>query len=127
MARLGPMSDSTHTEIEALYLAFNERDIDAVLDRLAPDVDWPNGWEGGRISGHEAIRDYWTRQWAEIDPYVSPAAFATLRDGRIAVSVDQFVKDHQGEVIDSGRVVHVYTRDASGLITHMEIAEPDAS
>lgn len=121
------MSDPTHADIEALYLAFNERDVDAVLLRLSPEVDWPNGWEGGRVIGHEAVRDYWTRQWGEIDPYVSPAAYATLRDGRVAVSVDQLVKDHGGEVIDSGRVVHIYTFDDGGLITHMEIAEPDDS
>jgi nuclear transport factor 2 (NTF2) superfamily protein len=120
-------ADPRHSEIEALYLAFNERDIDAVLVKLAPDVDWPNAWEGGRAIGHDAVRDYWTRQWSEIDPYVSPAGFATLRDGRVAVSVDQLVKDHDGNVIGSGRVVHTYTFGEDGLVTQMEVAELDES
>ena len=55
-----------------MYAAFNERDIDGVLDAMTPDVDWPNGWEGGRVLGREAVRDYWSRQWAQIDPRVDP-------------------------------------------------------
>ncbi|MDQ2842107.1 MAG: nuclear transport factor 2 family protein, partial [Acidobacteriota bacterium] len=47
-----------------LYAAFNARNIDAVLPALHPDVDWPNGWEGGRMRGRDAVRAYWTRQWA---------------------------------------------------------------
>jgi ketosteroid isomerase-like protein len=44
------------------YAAFNARNIDAVLAAMHPDVDWPNGWEGGRVRGHDQVRDYWTRQ-----------------------------------------------------------------
>jgi hypothetical protein len=42
------------------YAAFNARNIDAVLAAMHPDVDWPNGWEGGRVRGHPQVRDYWT-------------------------------------------------------------------
>jgi hypothetical protein len=38
------------------YGAFNARDIDAVLAVLHPEVDWPNGMEGGRVHGHAAER-----------------------------------------------------------------------
>lgn len=31
------------------YAAFNERDIDRALAAMAPDVAWPNGWEGGHV------------------------------------------------------------------------------
>jgi hypothetical protein len=41
------------------YQAFNTRDIDSALAAMAPDVDWANGWEGGRVVGHDAVRDYW--------------------------------------------------------------------
>src|SRR3954451_5074601 len=68
-------------QLRTLYVAFNARDVEAVLARTADDVDWPNAWEGGRVCGHAAVRDYWTRQWAEIDPYVEPVGFATLPDG----------------------------------------------
>ena len=64
-----------------LYAAFNARDIDAVLARLDADVDWPNAWEGGRLRGREAVRAYWTRQWAAIDGRVRHVY--TLRDGLV--------------------------------------------
>jgi len=49
---------STAEEVlKRIYDAFNARDIDAVLVALHPDVDWPNGWEGGRVTGHSALRD----------------------------------------------------------------------
>jgi hypothetical protein len=35
------------------YRAFNARDVDAVLAAMHEDVDWPNGWEGGHVHGHE--------------------------------------------------------------------------
>ena len=68
-----------------MYEAFNARDIDAVLRQMAADVDWPNAWEGGRVHGHEGVRDYWTRQWSAIDPAVEPVGFTTRSDGSIAV------------------------------------------
>ena len=37
-----------------MYAAFNRREIDTVLAAMHPDVDWPNGWEGGRVHGHAA-------------------------------------------------------------------------
>ena len=55
------MSD-TKSLIEQAYEAFNRRDIDGALARMAPDVSWPKASEGGRISGKEEIRAYWTRQ-----------------------------------------------------------------
>ena len=71
----------------ALYGAFNDRDIDGALAGMAPDVAWPNGWEGGHVHGHEAVRDYWTRQWAAIDPHVEPVEISVEPDGRVAVLV----------------------------------------
>jgi hypothetical protein len=59
------------------YVAFNARDIDAALATMSAEVDWPNAWEGGRVVGHAAVRDYWERQWAAIDPSVEPTAFTS--------------------------------------------------
>ena len=42
--------------IEGLYAAFNQQDIDAVLERVAPDVVWANGMEGGHVLGADALR-----------------------------------------------------------------------
>jgi hypothetical protein len=113
---------------EKIYSAFNARDIDAVLAVLHPDVDWPNGWEGGRMVGREAIREYWTRQWAAIDPSVEPVGFATDEAGRTVVKVHQVVRDLEGKVVVDGMVEHVYEVE-DGLIKRMEIvdAAPAAS
>lgn len=112
--------------IQDLYAAFNARDADAVLANASPDVDWPNGWEGGRVSGQAAVRDYWARQWSEIDPTVEPTAFAALDDGRIAVTVHQTVRSLAGDVISDGTLIHTYTFDDAGRVSAMEISEPPA-
>ena len=103
-----------------MYEAFNRRDIPAVLTVLASDVVWPNGWEGGVVHGHEQVRDYWTRQWAEIDPVVAPVAFDVEDDGRVAVTVHQVVRTKAGDVVADQMVGHVY-RFVDGLVAHMEI------
>ena len=99
--------------------AFNARDIDGA-DRHARGRDWPNGWEGGRVRGHEQVRDYWIRQWAAIEPTVEPVGFRTDREGRTVVSVHQVVRDLHGRVVSDGMVAHVY-RIEDGLIRSMEI------
>ena len=110
-------------EIEILnqvYDAFNARKIDVVLAQLAPDVDWPNGMEGGRVHGRAAVRDYWLRQWSMIDPRVEPRQFAVDDAGLIVVDVHQTVRDLSGKVMADQMVQHVYTiRD--GLIQRMDI------
>ncbi len=106
-----------------LYAAFNARDIDTLLAAMTDDVDWPNGWEGGRVHGREAVRSYWSRQWAELDPRVEPVTISTRADGRIAVDVHQVARNLVGEVLWDGRVLHIYElRD--GLVARMDIEEP---
>jgi len=34
--------------LRSAYKAFNARDIEAAVELMHPDVDWPNAWEGGR-------------------------------------------------------------------------------
>ena len=53
-----------------MYAAFNKRDVDATFAAMSEDVSWPRASEGGRVIGKQAIREYWTRQWAEFDPLV---------------------------------------------------------
>jgi hypothetical protein len=108
--------------LRATYDAFNARDIEGVLRQLTDDVDWPNAWEGGRVHGHAGVRDYWTRQWAAIDPTVEPVGFATRPDGSIAVEVRQATRDLDGALLAEGRVLHVYTfRD--DLVERMDVEE----
>jgi ketosteroid isomerase-like protein len=75
------------------YRAFNERDIGAVLGVMHPDVNWPNAWEGGRVVGRDAVRDYWARQFEQISSTVEPQSFTEEPDGAITVEVDQVVRD----------------------------------
>jgi len=120
------MRDMTpERRLTATYAAFNAREIDQVLAQMTDDVDWPNAWEGGRVIGHEAVRDYWTRQWAEIDPEVQPQSFETLPDGRVEVTVHQVVRARDGTVLSEGTVLHTYTfRD--GRVARMEVSEQPA-
>ena len=108
--------------ITNIYDSFNARDIEAVLAYFHPSVDWPNGWEGGYVHGHDAVRSYWTRQWAALDPHVEPSSSELLPDGRLKVEVKQTIKDSSGKLLFTGTVYHVYTFDHA-LIRKMEIEE----
>jgi hypothetical protein len=89
---------------------------------MHPDVDWPNGMEGGRERGHAAVREYWTRQFGLIDSHVEPQGFSTDEQGRVVVDVHQVVRDLDGGLLADSRVEHVYTlRD--GLVARMDIRE----
>lgn len=104
------------------YDAFNSRDIDAALAAMHADVDWPNAIEGRRKHGREAVREYWTRQFEDIDSRVEPLAFAEDEKGRLIVDVHQVVHATDGKLIADQRVQHVYTlRD--GLVERMDIRE----
>ena len=109
-----------------IYGAFNRRDIDAVLTAMRPDVDWPNGMEGGRVYGREAVRKYWLRQWSQINPTVEPRSFHTDPTGATVVEVHQVVRDLSGNLLTERTVQHVY-RFENGLIQSMEIREATAT
>ena len=113
---------TTEDTIRALYSAFNARNVDAVLTAMSPDVRWPNGWEGGWVHGHAEVRDYWHRQWAEIDPRVEPVAIDEQDDGSVVVRVHQIVRDLAGNLVAENDVVHRY-RFEEGLVAEMRIEE----
>jgi hypothetical protein len=106
--------------LRALYQAFNDRDIDAVLAAMTPDVDWPNGWEGGRVVGHAEVRSYWERQWAQIRPSVRVTSFREHPDGTAEVRVRQVVRDPGGALLDRSDVSHIY-EFAGDLIRSMDV------
>jgi hypothetical protein len=109
-----------------MYEAFNARDIDSALLRMTADVDWPNAWEGGRVHGHEAVRDYWTRQWSAINPTVEPIGFAARSDGSTAVEVRQIARSLDGTLLGEGRVLHIYAFDHD-LVARMDVEELGAT
>jgi uncharacterized protein (TIGR02246 family) len=105
--------------LERAYAAFNARDVEAVLVLMDPDVDWPNVMEGRRAHGHDEVRDYWTRQFEQIDSHVEPVAFHEDVD-RVVVRVHQVVRDPGGNVLSEGDVEHVYTF-RHGLVARMDV------
>jgi hypothetical protein len=110
-------------DFKRLYEAFNARDVEGLVGMMTPNVDWPNGWEGGRVTGRAAVKDYWLRQWREIDPTVTPEGIGVLSDGRVALKVRQVVKNRAGAVLSDAQVLHVYTLK-DGLIAGMDIDVP---
>ena len=106
--------------LRSLYRAFNTRDVDTVLAAMSPDVDWPNGWEGGRVVGQDAVRRYWERQWAEIRTAVEPTSIRERPDGTVEVGVRQVVRDRTGAVLARGDVRHVHTFTGD-LVQRMDV------
>lgn len=104
------MIDEDIDMVRRLYERFNARDVDGVLGQLDGEVIWANGMEGGHIVGHDALRDYWTRQWAVISPLVEPISFDRTEPGVVEVEVIQTVHDPQGNLIGkpSMRVGHIF-------------------
>jgi hypothetical protein len=106
--------------LRAAYAAFNARNIDAALALMTPDVAWPRAFKGGFVQGPEEVRAYWTAQWSEINPHVTPVAFHQEDPDHILVDVHQIVRDMAGSVIADERVQHRFTID-HGLIRIMEV------
>ena len=117
-----PRRPTSQALLTNLYAAFNRRDVPTLLAALTPDVSWPNGWEGGFVHGRDEVAAYWRRQWEQLEPVVTPAAFSTEADGRVAVTVHQVVHDKAGAKLADHTVTHVYRLD-DGLVTEMEIRE----
>jgi ketosteroid isomerase-like protein len=110
--------------LRKLYAAFNARDLETTLAGMHPDVEWPNGMEGGTVYGHTGVRQYWTRQWAMINPHVDPVQFHQEEDGRTAIAVHQVVRDLAGNILSDQMIDHVYAIE-NGLIRTMEIRKVD--
>jgi ketosteroid isomerase-like protein len=116
------MTQTQQDLLTKAYAAFNIRDIDAVLGVMQPDVEWANGMEGGHVHGHEAVRNYWTRQSKLINAIVEPTGFKADESGRMVVTVHQVVNDLDGNLMREQMVQHIYTF-ADGLIRRMDIQE----
>jgi len=116
------MSD-VHQLLMRAYRDFNSRKIDAVLSCMHPGVEWTNGMEGGHVHGKEAVRAYWTRQFAMLDPHVEPVRIDQTGDDHFRVEVHQVVHDLKGNLLLDTVVYHSY-RIRHGLIERMDISQP---
>ena len=86
--------------LQRIYDRFNARDIEAVLVALTDDVAWANGMDGGHVHGREAVRAYWTRQWAVVSPHVEPLGFHRTADGAVIAEVRQIIRDLDGRLLE---------------------------
>ena len=116
----------TQAAVFQIYAAFNKRDIDGTLAFMSEDVSWPKASEGGRVVGKQAIREYWTRQWAEFDPLVNVLEVISRESGVTDVKVHQLVKDLKGNILSDTELWHVYSF-TDGLIDRMEIKEGEGT
>ena len=106
--------------LKRVYDRFNARDMESVLAAMHADVIWANGMEGGYVHGREGVREYWTKQWATIDPHVEPVGFSNGAMGEVVVEVHQVVRDLNGNVLADRMVGHVF-RIENGLIQRFDI------
>ena len=106
--------------IKKAYHAFNTRDINTALSTMHSNIQWPKAFEGGYVSGHSEIREYWTRQWTEINPIVEPKEINERENGSLEIVVHQLVKDMEGNSLFDGIVKHVYILQ-DGLLRRMDI------
>ena len=56
----------------------------------------PTVMDGGYVHGREAVRAYWTRQWAMVSPHVEPVTFHRTADGAIIAEVRHTIGDLEG-------------------------------
>jgi hypothetical protein len=85
--------------------------------------------DGGHVYGREAVRDYWTRQWAIVSPHVEPAGFRRADDDSIVAQVRQSVQDLEGKPLQGQThglkdkaVGHVF-RFRDGKVTRFDIED----
>ena len=114
--------------VRGVYDALNRKDIRTALDAAHPDVTWPNGLDGTRVTGLEHVAGFIERQLRVIDlqfevqaleedPDRPGAVVARVRqvvtflsDGAV---VSDDVEEHIFQLRD-GRIVSVDARDRDG-------------
>ena len=114
------MSEQHERLLRRAYEAFNARDIHGALATMHPQVDWPNAMEGGRVHGHNGVREYWERQWGSLDSRVQPLHIEHGPDDHVVATVRQLVRDRAGNVVSDQTVEHRFVI-AGGLVERMDV------
>jgi hypothetical protein len=103
-----------------VYDAYNRRDFEALAAFMTPDIDWPNQIEGGRVVGRETVKAYWLENDKSIRGDVAPVTFVALPDGRMAVDVNQIIRNLGGQIWSDSCVRQIFTL-REGLVARMDI------
>jgi len=106
---------------QELYKNFNDRKIDLVISKMTGNVKWANGMDGGFVYGHDAVRDYWTRQFTMISSNVTPLAIET-ENGTVKIKVHQVVHDLAGSLLADEFVYHFFHLEGNKIAV-FEIGE----
>lgn len=110
--------------LQNLYDAFNNREIETIISFMRPDVKWANAVEGGFVYGRDAVREYWTNQFKDIQVELETLKFETDENNRNVVTVHQVIKDLQGNLLVDTTIVQIFTIK-DGLISLYEIGETE--
>ncbi|MEA5597308.1 nuclear transport factor 2 family protein [Rivularia sp. UHCC 0363] len=110
--------------LQNLYDAFNNREIETIISFMRRDVKWANGVEGGFVYGRDAVREYWTNQFNDIQAELETLKFETDENNRNVVTVHQVIKDLQGNLLADATVQQIFTIE-DGLISLYEIGETE--
>ena len=110
--------------LQNLYDAFNKREIETIISLMRPDVKWANGVEGGFVYGRDAVREYWTNQFKDIQVELETLKFETDENNRNVVTVHQIIKDLQGNLLADATIQQIFTIE-DGLISLYEIGETE--
>ncbi len=99
--------DNSNTFFQDMYKNFNEREIDIVISKMADNVKWANGMEGGFVYGHDGVREYWLRQFKLINATVTPLEIE-FEKGIAKIKVHQVVHDLDGNLLADEYAYHYF-------------------
>jgi hypothetical protein len=102
-----------------VYYDFNDRNIEAVIEKMSTDVQWANGMDGGFVYGQEEVREYWQRQFTRVSSTVTPEEIRRVGK-QIRVKVKQVVHDLSGNLLADTYITHAF-RLHEGKIRRFEI------
>jgi NAD(P)-dependent dehydrogenase (short-subunit alcohol dehydrogenase family) len=125
-AELGATADfpqREHTDlIRSAYAAFNDRRIEAGVQLMEPEVDWPKVPEGGFVHGRDEVRRHWDEQFSRTNPQIQVEEVKERGNDCVEAHVRQIVRDTDGQKLADDRLVHVFTI-ANDRIARMEISD----
>jgi len=116
--------DDAQALLTKVYEAYNRRDFAALSAFLAPDTNWPDMVEGGRLVGPTALSDYWARNDKMITVDIAMVSVTALPDGRVAAEVNQIVRNLAGQVWSDTCERHIFTL-CDGMIARLDVEVVD--
>jgi ketosteroid isomerase-like protein len=112
--------DDAQALLTKVYDAYNRRDFADLSVFLAPDTNWPDLVEGGRLIGPEALGAYWARNDKMITVDIAVVSITNQPDGRVAAEVNQVVRNLAGQVWSDTCERHIFTlRD--GMVARLDV------